>query len=54
MTGRRDFSKRDGPIRSVVCFLAWLLVLAIIGAAAVSGLIKRRFIEITAGRKAGA
>lgn len=54
MTARRDFAKKDGPIRSAVCFVVWLLALAMIGTVAVSELIRRRLVAITAGRKPGA
>jgi len=54
MPDRRDFAKSDGPIRSVICYLVWLLAVTMIGVVAVAELIKRRFKAITAGRKAGA
>lgn len=41
MTVRRDFAKRDGPIRSAICYLVWLLALGMIGVVAVAELIKR-------------
>lgn len=42
MAVRRDFAKRDGLIRSAICFAVWLLALGMIGTVAIAELIKRR------------